>query len=89
MKELQNELNKLRISEFRDLAKRTKEIFAKYYPVEAYTTNKEKRLLELETKDGNKIEIKFQKIKNEERFEILNWKVYKANQKRNTRSFTL
>ena len=69
------ELNNLKTSELVQIAKKVKSIFSKYYSVGAYTLDKDKRILELETKDGNIIKVKFRKIANKNKFKIINCEI--------------
>ena len=69
------ELNSLESAELIQIAKKVKSIFKKYYPVEAYTLDRNKRILELKTKDRNIIKIKFKKIKNKNKFKIVNYEI--------------
>ena len=62
------ELNSLKATELIQIAKKVKSIFRKYYSVEAYTLDRNKRILKLETKDRNIIKVKFKKITNKNKF---------------------
>ena len=65
-----------------------KSIFKKYYPVEAYTLDRNKRILELETKDRNAIKVKFKKVTNKNKFKIVNCEIEREwlnDNKRTTR----
>ena len=63
-----NELNNLKATELIQIAK-------KYYSVESYTLDRNKRILELETKDKNIIKVKFKKVRNKKKFKIVNYEI--------------
>jgi len=70
-----NELNNLKATELIQIAKKVKSIFRKYYSVESYTLDRNKRILELETKDKNIIKVKFKKVRNKKKFKIVNYEI--------------
>ena len=70
-----NELNSLKATELIQIAKKVKSIFRKYYSVEAYTLDRNKRILKLETKDKNIIKVKFKKVRNKKKFKIVNYEI--------------
>jgi len=72
---LMKELNSLKATELIQIAKKVKSIFRKYYSVEAYTLDRNKRILKLETKDRNIIKVKFKKITNKNKFKIVNYEI--------------
>lgn len=72
---LMKELNSLKATELIQIVKKVKSIFRKYYSVEAYTLDRNKRILELETKDRNIIKVKFKKITNKNKFKIVNYEI--------------
>lgn len=63
------------VNENNEKAKKVKSILRKYYSVEAYTLDRNKRILELETKDRNVIKVKFKKITNKNKFKIVNYEI--------------